>query len=471
MKTLSGTLSKIILLGIISMLLIALVPMCFQYRALMGMRSTISRMDGFDRYFGILEDLDEALGDYLASESDEGRQTAEALMAELIDAGWQMTEAFPHPRFVDNAFLTESCMEKAEAALDMAGSQSWEERITSFLEYRRVRDFILDNQPVLAKLRSELVMKDYEGQFLSWRVQFSALLALVLAASIILLLSASRLVSRLLKPLQDLTESIKAYRPGEGQVSLEDGGSLQETQILSSAFTGLVGQLEKKLETDRRNRELQAALSETRMQLVESMISPHFLFNCLATLSSLAYFEEAPRTRSLSLLIAGYLRDCLSLVGHSIPLEKELEHTRNYLSIQKERFQDRLEFRITDDGLSDSFEVPSMIIQPLCENAISHGLKDKLSGGLVAITVSSFEDGVTIAVRDNGNGLENEALEKLRASIAEPFEAGKGHVGLHSVASRLRGTGTVSLDSSPGEYFEVTLDLKRQPIGCTSGRR
>lgn len=453
----------VVLLCIAAMLVVSVAPMLFQYHALGEMQATLGKMEDFTRYYSTLDELDELVGSYMNSGNELLRPQIEALLEKLKADNETMTEAFPHPRFVDNYYLTESYMEKAELILALGKDLSWEDRINYFVDYRKVYDYIMDNQRALIDVRSDLIEEAYEEELYEWRIQFIGMIALVIALSLALIIIATRLIRRLLKPIRTLTTWIKGYRPGERQEKslFVDSGGVEETEILSSAFSDMIGQLEEKLETDKRNYELQVTLSETKMQLVQSMISPHFLFNCLATLAGMAYFENAPKTRALSLQIAGYLRDSLSLVGHDIPLQKELRHTKNYLDIQKARFQDRMEFIIENDGLSDELEVPAMILQPLAENSISHGIRDKLSGGEVRISVTTLEGLTRITVRDNGAGLDEEELEALRASIERPFEAGKGHIGLHSVATRLRDRGSVTLESRKNEYFAVIIELPR----------
>ena len=443
------------------MVIVAFVPMALQYQALTRMQATLGKVDVFTQFYRTLGELDEELGTFINNGDDDARPVIESLIEELRASAQGMTDAFHHPLFVDNQYLTESYLERAEGILNLSKDLSWEDRISCFLEYRKVHGYVLDNEWMLSSLRMKLIEKESEEQFGLWRVQFMALLFAVLVSCVALVLVTTHLIRRILRPIKKLTETIRSYKPGEGQdlSALGEASGIEETEILSGVFSEMVGQLEEKLETDKRNYELQMLLSETKLQLIESVVSPHFLFNCLATLSGLAYFENAPRTRELSLQIASYLRASLRLVGKEITLSEELEHTKNYLDIQKARFQERIEFVIDNDNRSNNYRVPAMILQPLAENAISHGLKDKLSGGALRITVSTGADSVTVTVHDNGQGLGGEELEKLNASIKEPFEPGKEHIGLHSVASRLEGRGEVALDSREGQYFSVRIVL------------
>ena len=171
-------------------------------------------------------------------------------------------------------------------------------------------------------------------------------------------------------------------------------------------------------------------LREYEIKALHSQINPHFLYNTLDTIIWMAEFEDNEKVISITKSLANYFRLSLSNGHEKIPLKDEIMHTKEYLFIQKQRYEDKLSyfFNIEDESLL-SIEVPKIIIQPIVENSIYHGIKNLSRNGIITIDVYRQNSTVNISVKDNGIGFEK----------AKQFKKSKtGGVGFQNVDKRIK---------------------------------
>ena len=171
-------------------------------------------------------------------------------------------------------------------------------------------------------------------------------------------------------------------------------------------------------------------LREYEIKALHSQINPHFLYNTLDTIIWMAEFEDNEKVISITKSLANYFRLSLSNGHEKIPLKDEIMHTKEYLFIQKQRYEDKLSyfFNIEDESLL-SIEVPKIIIQPIVENSIYHGIKNLSENGIITIDVYRENSTVNISVKDNGIGFEK----------AKQFKKSKtGGVGTQNVDKRIK---------------------------------
>ncbi len=199
---------------------------------------------------------------------------------------------------------------------------------------------------------------------------------------------------------------------------------------------------------------LEKALKEADFKLLQSQINPHFLFNTLNMISQMAYMDGADRVADLVCSLAELMRATLKKANMLIPLGEEIALLKDYLHIQKSRFEERLTASIeVDEGL-DQVRIPILILQPLVENAIVRGVEVKLEDCLVEVKVKRLEnDWISLSVRDNGPGFQD----------SQPRPGG---LGLRSIKDRLRhfynDQFTYRVESRPGlgAFIELTIPMK-----------
>ena len=171
-------------------------------------------------------------------------------------------------------------------------------------------------------------------------------------------------------------------------------------------------------------------LREYEIKALHSQINPHFLYNTLDTIIWMAEFEDNEKVISITKSLANYFRLSLSNGHEKIPLKDEIMHTKEYLFIQKQRYENKLSyfFNIEDESLL-SIKVPKIIIQPIVENSIYHGIKNLSGNGIITIDVYRENSTVNISVKDNGIGFEK----------AKQFKKSKtGGVGFQNVDKRIK---------------------------------
>ena len=197
------------------------------------------------------------------------------------------------------------------------------------------------------------------------------------------------------------------------------------------------------------------ALSKSRMAIMLSQIHPHFLYNTLVSISELCDIEPA-QAKEMTLAFSRYLRGNMDSLGQvdPIPFEKELEHVKNYLLIEKKRFEERLAVKF--DIKSCNFTIPALTLQPIVENAIRHGVTKRQRGGTVTISTEEAADCWYVKVADDGVGFDPE----------KPKADNRSHIGIENVRGRLRTTcgGSLKIDSTPGAGTAVTITIPKEPV-------
>lgn len=193
--------------------------------------------------------------------------------------------------------------------------------------------------------------------------------------------------------------------------------------------------------------------AELQTAIMLSQIAPHFLSNALSCISGLCLSENAPKSRTAINVFSDYLRSNIGYINKKcfIPFEKELEHIKAYLWLEQLRFGEDL--RVEYDIQYALFALPSLVVQPLVENAVKHGIIPKNGSGTVRICTEKTEDGVRIIVADDGVGFD--ATKKQSDN--------KIHIGIQNVERRLQimCNGALEIRSRPGVGTTATITIFR----------
>ena len=222
-------------------------------------------------------------------------------------------------------------------------------------------------------------------------------------------------ITKILKPLIKLENHMQNFENNLREFHLSEKTGY-EVQNLVEHFNVMVEKIKY--------------LREYEIKALHSQINPHFLYNTLDTIIWMAEFEDNEKVISITKSLANYFRLSLSNGHEKIPLKDEIMHTKEYLFIQKQRYEDKLSyfFNIEDESLL-SIEVPKIIIQPIVENSIYHGIKNLSRNGIITIDVYRENSTVNISVKDNGIGFEK----------AKQFKKSKtGGVGFQNVDKRIK---------------------------------
>ena len=210
--------------------------------------------------------------------------------------------------------------------------------------------------------------------------------------------------------------------------------------------------------------EQERLLLSARIEALQNQINPHFLFNTLNSVSSLVRFDP-DTARELVIKLANIFRRLLHSTDAFVPLREEMEFIDDYLDIEVVRFgRDKLQVVKALDPASLDVMVPSMLLQPLVENSVKHGLSSKVEGGSIYLRSQVNDSTLMIEVEDDGVGMGSAQL------LEKPTGVGGTGIGMANVAERLKvlygGTARMTIDTHGGRGTLVRLRL---PVLETSG--
>ncbi|WP_187273971.1 sensor histidine kinase [Paenibacillus sp. N3.4] len=262
----------------------------------------------------------------------------------------------------------------------------------------------------------------------SLAIQFAALAAIIVFVSV---LSYSAFV-----PIKRLIRNMA--RVETGNFGLESFKTRDdEIGILETRFALMVRNLEEYVIRDYKQR---IELSTAQLKMLQAQINPHFLYNALQSINTLALRNRMDNISDKITELGAILRYSMDLSTEVVPLKQEIEHIEHYLSLQEGRFRNKLSFRITSEPLALQIPVPKMILQPLVENSIIHGFEKGTGSGEIEVNVT-VHDRVVISIVDNGKGMDQATVEQIKRIYAnnrpEPREEGGG-IGMINVLQRLR---------------------------------
>lgn len=226
-----------------------------------------------------------------------------------------------------------------------------------------------------------------------------------------------------IKPLRELQGTILAIENGEVHLRAKEWGA-PELVDLSHQFNRMLDQIERLM---LRVKEEEQHVRQYELHALSSQINPHFLYNTLDTIVWMAEFNDSQKVVEMTKSLAKYFRLALNQGNEQIALKDEIDHVRQYLFIQKQRYGDKLTYEIIENPKFDAFSLPKLVLQPLVENAIYHGIKETDRQGLIRISVQEEAGSLCIAIQDNGVGFQ--AKEKEGTKL--------GGVGLNNVDQRL----------------------------------
>lgn len=208
----------------------------------------------------------------------------------------------------------------------------------------------------------------------------------------------------------------------------------------------------------KRAQEAEVALEKTKLLYLQSQINPHFLFNALTTIQSLTYDQPA-KARDLLVHLGDMYERIARYRNNLIPLAQELEHVHSYLVIAMTRWPGRLQVtQSIAETVNRQHPVSALLLQPLVENAVEHGIAPKPDGGVIEITIDESGNDLTIVIRDNGRGMP-------RHEKGAPIQAQGRGVGLQNVISRLQPlygpAYTPQIQSQPGQGTVITITIPK----------
>lgn len=271
-------------------------------------------------------------------------------------------------------------------------------------------------------------------ELLSKSRQAQSVYVLTAIILVIVALLFSRFMARSITlPIQKLRDSMKKVQEGDFSVSDVVVDSKNEIGSLTKSFDVMTHRIHELME---QNVHEQEEKRKSELKALQSQINPHFLYN---TLDSIIWMAEGKKNEEVVLMtasLARLLRQSISNEDEVVPIANEVEYARGYLTIQKMRYKDKLEFQMEVDSSILYIPLIKLVLQPIIENAIYHGLKYKESKGLLIVKGFMKDGNAVLQVIDDGVGMDEETLAHIYDKHKVNYHS--NGVGVYNVQKRLK---------------------------------
>lgn len=273
---------------------------------------------------------------------------------------------------------------------------------------------------------SELV----EGEAVIWAIYFVIAGALGLLA----IAMAVFMSGNITKPVKQLEKAMDQAKTGDfTSVQIQVQGN-NEIYRLQQNFSRMISQIEDLIQ---KNVHKEEEKRKIELKALQSQINPHFLYNTLDSIIWMIESEESEKAIQMTSALAHFFRQAIGKSDLYVTLREELEYTKNYLIIQKMRYADKLDYKIEVDERILEHRIIKLVLQPLVENALYHGLKYKASVGMIEIVGYQMQDSIVLKVSDNGIGMEEDFLCHI---FEQKKQDGKKHsgIGIGNIRQRMQ---------------------------------
>lgn len=312
-------------------------------------------------------------------------------------------------------------------------------------------------------LRVQAIQQQLESQEQTAIVVSLSFLVVIVGVSLIL---SRKITKSVTVPIQKLCNETERVARGDftSGPKIESG---DELSILTGSFDHMkaeIGQLIQGIRLEQGQRRVM------ELQLLQEQINPHFLYNTLDTIVWMAEGGQNQDVVEMVTALSEFFRTTLSGGKDFITMKEEMHHIESYLQIQKIRYQDILDYEVSLEKGMEEYAILKLTLQPLVENALYHGIKNKRGKGHIQVRGYTEEDMAIFEVRDNGAGMSPEELKELKEKIGGKDKKGiqsssrsRGGFGLFNVAERLRlnygSRCSLEFESRQGKGTSVVLRL------------
>ena len=327
-------------------------------------------------------------------------------------------------------------------------------RIITSLIMQEMQNYIYNESMYLVDVEKSLTQRV--------KLLISGMAVLLFATLIILMRRSFRLTDGIIRPVTEMRNKVKKVGRGNFDM-LPVEAEIEEIEELDEGINKMARKISALLENVRQEKEMQHL---TELQLIQAQVNPHFLYN---TLDTIVWLIEGGMTEDAVEMISSlsiFFRTSLSKGNDIIPLSEEERHTLSYLEIQQYRYRDILEFEINIPKELGKIPVPKLSLQPLAENALYHGIKNRRGKGKIIIEGREEDHALVLTVSDNGQGMTPERLHEVQEAIRTGRREG---FGLAAVAERIAlyyGSGygmKILSEEGKGTRIELRLGKNIQP--------
>ena len=303
----------------------------------------------------------------------------------------------------------------------------------------------------------------FDALFTDTRILSLVTIIIILVNGIAVLLGIL-LISRMITiPIRTLLASMKGVESGKLRpVDIRAGRN--EIGRLRDGYNYMISEIEQLLQ---RTISAQKSARQAELNVLQEQIKPHFLYNTFDAISSLILAGDNKKAYATMQALGSYYRASLSHGNEVVTVEEELGIVKNYLTILKVRYGAMFDFDIEAEPGIERFIILKLILQPLAENAVYHGIKPKAEAGHLHISVRPWKEGLRLSVSDDGVGMEEQVIEAILGRTESP---GRKSIGLRGTIERLQifygslaPRSFLEIHSRRGEGTTVTITIPHEP--------
>lgn len=314
-----------------------------------------------------------------------------------------------------------------------------------------ISDYIRDEVKQLSEIQTSIQVR------VMMMIGMVAGVCIVLFA--IMVTYSTKISKTITGPVYQLCKKVENIGKGDFMVEPIETDSV-EMDKLDRGFNEMSVKIQQLLQREKDN---QKALRKAEMELLQAQINPHFLYNTLDSIIWLAEAHQDNEVIQMTSNLSTFFRTSLSKGKDIISIESEKQQVESYLKIQQVRYSDILEYSIKISDSLKNYDIPKLTLQPLVENALYHGVKNRR--GIGHIDVFGIDDGdyIILKVVDDGAGMKKEQLEALRKGIYEDKRTGLGLLNVHNRLKLYYGDDyRITFDSEFGEGSTVTIRIPKK---------
>ena len=260
------------------------------------------------------------------------------------------------------------------------------------------------------------------------------MILIVIVLSVVLIILFLYITKTLAKPLEDLTSTVTQISGGDTDLRVSYTGP-DEIGQLGNEFNHMLDEIESLIGQEYENKLL---LNKAEYKALQAQINPHFLYNTLDTMSSIASIQNCDIVSRLCQSLSGIFRYSLDMKHPYSTVAKEINHLKNYIFVMDVRMGNMVEYRfdIAEEVLLDT--IPRISLQPLVENAINHGIKNKHGDKIISISAKICDEDLVIEVADNGTGFDVSKMNKRLAENDMGLMEEGNSIGIYNINARLK---------------------------------
>nr|WP_308624982.1 histidine kinase [uncultured Eisenbergiella sp.] len=331
---------------------------------------------------------------------------------------------------LDTLFYTNTVEKGKEAQLlslveevgDNTGYLKWNGEKQYFIRYGADTE----TMTTISIIPYRLLLQDADK--LKWKFLFIGMTAVLFAVA-----ASAYLSGKLCTNLHKLTESMREIQNGNLLVR-SDITAVDEIGLLSGAFNEMVERISLLLEEVRQKERLKR---EAEQDVLAAQIEPHFLYNSIDSIQYVAHMRKEEEIERVAVALSELLRSVLSNRNEFITLWEERVYIENYITI--ERFKYRGFFQLLWDVDEElwTYRIPKLLLQPIVENALIHGISTRENDGVIQIKIFRQEKDIIFKIMDNGRGMSRDQIEQLLSEVTKKDKAGFRRVGFANVLNRI----------------------------------